>query len=120
VHHNEKLVDLKSVAEPLVGRFGQKYSEVLGISLEDGDDGEIFKWFLVSILFGAPIRESSTIKTYKCFKKYDVLTPQKIIQTGWQGLVDILDEGAYARYDFRTSDKLLQAMSNLSRFIKGA
>ena len=116
----KKLVDLKSVTEPLVRRFGQKYSEVLGISLEGGDDGEIFKWFLVSILFGAPIRESSTIKTYKCFKKYDVLTPQKIIQTRWQGLVDILDEGAYARYDFRTSDKLLQAISNLVTLYKGS
>ena len=116
----KKLVDLKSVAEPLVERFGQKYSEVLGISLEGGDDGEIFKWFLVSILFGAPIRESSTIKTYKCFKEYDVLTPQKIIQTGWQGLVDILDEGEYTRYDLRTSDKLLQAMSNLVTLYRGS
>lgn len=109
----KKLVDLKSVAEPLVGRFGQKYSEVLGISLEGGDDGEIFKWFLASILFGAPITESSAIKTCKCFKKYGLLTPQKIIQTGWQGLVDMLDEGAHTRYDFRTSDKLLEVMSNL-------
>ena len=116
----KKLVDLKSVAEPLVGRFGQKYSEVLGISLEGGDDGEIFKWFLASILFGAPITESSAIKTCKCFKKYGLLTPQKIIQTGWQGLVDMLDEGAHTRYDFRTSDKLLEVMSNLVTLYRGS
>ena len=116
----KKFVDLKSVTEPLVRRFGQKYSEVLGISLEGGDDGEIFKWFLASILFGAPIRESSAIKTYKCFKKYGVLTPQRFIQRGWQGLVDILDEGAYTRYDFRTSDKLLEIMSNLVTLYRGS
>ena len=109
----KKPVDLKSVTEPLVRNFGQKYSEVLGISLGGRDDGEIFKWFLASILFGAPIREASAIKTYKCFKKYGVLTPQKIIQTGWQGLVDILDEGSYTRYDFKTADKLLEVMGNL-------
>jgi len=115
-----KLVGLKSVTEPLVRNFGQKYSEVLGISLGGRDDGEIFKWFLASILFGAPIRESSAIKTYKCFKKYGVLTPQKITQTGWQGLVDILDEGSYTRYDFKTADKLLEVMSNLVTLYGGS
>ena len=116
----KKLVDLKSITEPLVRNFGQKYSEVSGINLEGRDDGEIFKWFLASILFSAPIRESSAIKTYKCFKKYGVLTPQKIIQTGWQGLVNILDEGTYTRYDFRTSDKLLEVMTNLVTLYGGS
>ena len=116
----KKLVDLKSITEPLVRNFGQKYSEILGINLEGRDDREIFKWFLASILFSAPIRESSAIKTYKCFKKYGVLTPQKIIQTGWQGLVNILDEGTYTRYDFRTSDKLLEVMSNLVTLYGGS
>jgi len=115
-----KLVGLKGVTEPLVRNFGQKYSEVLGISLGGRDDGEIFKWFLASILFGAPIRESSAVKTYKCFKKYGVLTPQKIIQTGWQGLVDILDEGSYTRYDFKTADKLLEVMGNLVTLCGGS
>ena len=115
-----KLVGLKGVTEPLVRNFGQKYSEVLGISLGGRDEGEIFKWFLASILFGATIRESSAIKTYKCFKKYGVLTPQKIIQTGWQGLVDMLDEGSYTRYDFKTADKLLEVMGNLVTLYGGS
>lgn len=97
----------------LVNNFGRRYSGLLGIDVESGDGGEIFKWFLASILFGAPIREASAIKTYRCFEKYEVLTPRKIVETGWQGLVDILDEGTYTRYDFRTSDKLLEVMGNL-------
>jgi len=104
----------------LVEKFGRKYSDILGIDLKTRDDGEVFKWFLASVLFGAPIKESSAIKTYKCFKKYDILTPQKIIQTGWQGLVDILDEGTYTRYDFRTSDKLLEVMGNLVTKYEGS
>jgi len=104
----------------LVEKFGRKYSDILGIDLKTRDDGEVFNWFLASVLFGAPIRESSAIKTYKCFKKYDILTPQKIIQTGWQGLVDILDEGTYTRYDFRTSDKLLEVMGNLVTKYEGS
>ena len=97
----------------LVENFGQKYSEILGISLNDEADEETFKWFLASILFGAPITETSVIKTYKCFQKYDVLTPEGILETGWDGLVKILDEGSYTRYDFKTADKLLEVMQNL-------
>ena len=97
----------------LVENFGQKYSEILGINLKDETDEETFKWFLMSMLFGAPITETSVIKTYKCFQKYDVLTPKGILETGWDGLVKILDEGSYTRYDFKTADKLLEAMQNL-------
>jgi len=97
----------------MVEDFGQKYSDLLGIDLEAGKDEEVFKWFLASILFGAPIKESSAIKTYKCFRKYDVLTPKRILETGWEGLVRILDEGSYTRYDFKTADKLLEVMQNL-------
>jgi len=97
----------------LVENFGKKYSEILGINLTDGRDEEIFKWFLASILFGAPITETSVIKTYRCFRKHGVLTPKRILETGWDGLVEILDEGSYTRYDFKTADKLLEVMRSL-------
>ena len=110
----------REVTNLLVDKFGQRYSDVLGINLETKDDGEIFKWFLASVLFGAPITESSAIRTYRCFESHEVLTPEKILETGWQGLVDILDEGTYTRYDFRTSDKLLEVMGNLLTRYKGS
>ncbi len=99
----------------LLERFGQRYSEVLGIKLETALDSEVFKWFLASILFGAPITESSVMKTYKCFEEHKVLTPEKILKTGWEGLVKILDEGGYTRYDFKTADKLLLVTGNLEK-----
>jgi len=104
----------------LLEKFGQKYSEMLGIRLKTGSDVEVFKWFLVSVLFGAPITESSVIKTYKCFEKHNVLTPRKILETGWDGLVEILDEGSYTRYDFKTADKLLLVMGNLEKRYNGS
>jgi endonuclease III len=99
--------------QTLVEKFGMRYPEILGIDLKSRREEEIFKWFLASILFGAPITETSVIKTYKCFERYGVLTPQKILETGWDGLVRILDEGSYTRYDFKTADKLLEVMRNL-------
>jgi hypothetical protein len=111
-----KIENLKA----FVDSFGRRYSEILGIDLSKGKDDEIFKWFLAAVLFGAPITESSTIKTYRCFQKADVLTPKKILETGWDGLVKILDEGSYTRYDFKTADKLLEVMNNLTEKYNGS
>ncbi|MEM1563707.1 MAG: hypothetical protein QW161_03420 [Candidatus Bathyarchaeia archaeon] len=103
----------KENLQTFVERLGTRYSEILGIDLKSQREEEIFKWFLASILFGAPITETSVIKTYKCFEKHGVLTPQKVLETGWNGLVRILDEGSYTRYNFKTADKLLEVMRNL-------
>jgi hypothetical protein len=110
----------KESVKALVESLGQKYSDTLGIDLTPGDDAEVFKWFLASLLFGAPITESSVIMTYKCFEKYDALTPKKILGRGWDGLVKILDKGSYTRYDFKTADKLLEVMRNLTETYSGS
>jgi len=104
----------------LVEKLGQRYSEVLGINLNKSNDREVFKWFLAAVLFGAPITESSVVKTYRCFERHGVLTPEKIVETGWQGLVEILDEGSYTRYDYKTADKLLLVMGNLNQKYGGS
>ena len=104
----------------LIENFGHRYPEILEIDLSEGKDEEVFKWFLASVLFGAPITETSVIKTYNCFKRYNVLSPRRIIETGWDGLVRILDEGSYTRYDFKTADKLLEVMQNLIKNYGGS
>jgi hypothetical protein len=110
----------REALKTLLEKHGQKYSETLGIKLETARDAEVFKWFLAAVLFGAPITESSVIKTYKCFEKHHVLTSEKILKTGWDGLVRILDEGSYTRYDFKTADKLLLVMGNLDKEYNGS
>jgi endonuclease III len=110
----------QKTVEALLEKLGKRYSEVLGMNLNSGKDEEIFKWFLASVLFGAPITETSVIKTYKCFQKYEVLTPERILETGWDGLVRILDEGSYTRYDFKTADKLLEVMGSLMEKYNGS
>ncbi len=104
----------------LIKNLGRRYSKTLGIDLRKGDDDEVFKWFLASVLFGTPITETSVLRTYRCFERRGVLTPEKILKTGWHGLVEILDEGGYARYDFKTSDKLLEVMGNLTAKYEGS
>ena len=106
--------------EELVENYGKKYSEILGIDLSDAKEEEIFKWFLASVLFGAPITEKSVFKTFACFQKHRILTLNRILQTGWNELVKILDEVSYTRYDFKTADKLLEIMQNLTKRYDGS
>jgi len=90
------------------------YSEELGINLKSRSDKEIFKWFLASILFGARISEISAKNTYKTFERYSLLEPEKILNAGWDFLVNpVMREGRYVRYDFKTSTKILQICEKL-------
>jgi hypothetical protein len=92
---------------------------MLGIDLKSKRPEETLKWFLAAILYSKPIRESSATKTYRCFERLGVLTAKRIVQTGWDGLVSILDEGGYTRYDFSTADKLLEVFYKLEKLYKG-
>lgn len=99
--------------EKFVEKFGEPYSARLGIDLASGRNRELVKWFLASILYAKPIRESSATLTYRAFESHGILTVKRILDTGWDGLVQILDEGGYVRYDFSTATKLLQVFGTL-------
>lgn len=97
-------------------RRSMLYSEELGIDLKKNNDGELFKWFLASVLFGARITETIAKNTYKVFEKYDLLTPKKILNAGWDFLVfPIMREGGYVRYDGMTSTQILRNCETLMR-----
>ena len=110
---------MKTTIEKLIAVLGGKFSRELGIDLSKGKSTEIFKWFLASKLFGARISTNIAIKTYREFERCGVLSPEKIIETGWDGLVKILDNGGYARYDFSTATKLLEITKDLKKFYHG-
>lgn len=85
------------------------YSEELGIELVRNTDRELFKWLLASVLFGARISETIARHTYQTFERYRLLTPHKILESGWDFLVNpIMAEGGYVRYDGKTSTSLLK------------
>jgi endonuclease III len=97
------------------------YSEELGIELKKNNDDEFFKWFLASILFGARISETIAKNTYRTFEKYNLLEPQKILDAGWDFLVNpIMREGGYVRYDFKTSTKILIICETLIKEYDGS
>ena len=103
----------------LVEETGGGYARELGIDLAGGKSAEIYKWFFASLLFGARISEVIAEKAYREFERADLLSPQKILDAGWDRLVAILDRGAYARYDFKTATKLLDVNRTLVEQYKG-
>ena len=106
----------KHLIDKLISKFGKTYSEELGIDVSSGQEKEIFKWFLASILFGKRIGENIAKRTYQEFEKRGLLSPNKILEAGWDRLVDALDAGGYVRYDFSTADKLLKVMEDLRKY----
>ncbi|GAH19610.1 unnamed protein product, partial [marine sediment metagenome] len=42
-----------------------------------------------------------------------IVTPEKIIESGWDKLVEVLDLGSYVRYDFSTASNLLEIAVSL-------
>jgi len=104
----------------LVESRGGRYASGLGIDVAASDAGERFKWFLAAVLYGTRISESLASRTWCEFRDHGVLTPAQIAETGWDGLVAILDAGGYVRYDYKTATKLLEVCAALLRDYGGS
>jgi endonuclease III len=109
----------KRIPKALMERVEGRFSVGMGIDLSSRDPEEIFKWFFASVLFGTRISESIVSKTYIEFEKKGIISPRGILHTGWDGLVEILDRGGYARYDFKTATKLLDLSTTLLDHYRG-
>lgn len=92
----------------LVARMGGSYASMLGLNLKGLDSDEIYKWFIAAVFYGAPIPGIIATRTWHIFVATDMLKPQKMIDCGWNKLVDLLDQGGYVRYDYKTATKLLE------------
>ncbi|WP_211097266.1 hypothetical protein [Herbaspirillum sp. ST 5-3] len=103
----------------LVEQVGGTYAEELGIDLHRHDSGEVFKWFIAAVLFGARISESLAMRTHREFQQAGVLSPSRMLDAGWDKLVELLDRGGYTRYDFKTATKLLDLSQTLQEQYQG-
>jgi len=105
----------RQVVAALMHHLGGSFAAALGIELAGAREGELFKWLLASFLYGARISELIATRAYREFERRQVVSPQAILSTGWDGLVRILDDGGYVRYDFSTARNLLAVAGDLVR-----
>jgi len=80
----------------------------------------MFRWFLLSYLFGKPIQSNVAIQTWKLFIERKLDTPWSILETNHRSLVRLLDEGKYTRYDESTARALHKCMEQLIRDYEGS
>ncbi len=89
------------------------------LDVMSGDD-DMFRWFLLSYLFGKPIQSSVAANTWKLFIARKVDTPWAIADMSRRTLVRLLDEGKYTRYDEVTARALQTCMEQLIRDYEGS
>ncbi len=89
------------------------YSQELSLDLTREEDR--FKWFLAAILLAKRLSSQIAKRTFKEFENEGIVTPQSILEAGWNKLVEILDSGGYVRYDFSTASNLLELASDLEQ-----
>jgi len=83
----------------LLEQKGRLFSEELAIDVAR----QPFRWLLASILFGRRISGAIAKRTYSAFARRHLLTPAAILRVGRDGLIPVMGEGGYARYDNMTS-----------------
>lgn len=81
---------------------------------------DMFRWFLLCLLFGKPIRSETAIATWQLFIDKKLDTPWALVNTSERGLVSVLHAGGYARYQHVTASGLKQCMDRLIREYDGS
>ena len=95
------------------------YAEDFGLDVTLGDD-DLFRWFLLSYLFGKPIQSTVAAQTWQIFIDRKIDSPWAILNLSHRQLVNILDEGRYTRYDEVTARGMRRCMEQLVSDYEGS
>lgn len=87
------------------------YCSELGLDVTDEEHR--FRWFVASILLAGGVSSQIARRTYKELEKQGIVTPESIIEAGWDRLVEVLCAGGYVVYDFATASKLLDTATKI-------
>jgi len=68
---------------------------------------------LPKFCFAKRIFSKTARRTFQELETAGVITPENIINAGWDKLVEILDSAGYVRYDFSTASNLLNMANKL-------
>jgi hypothetical protein len=99
------LADRSRLARSVTGTLGGCFSTELGIDVDAGED-EVERWFLAATLFGTRIGAGVAERTFRVLEAAGLERIDQARHILWDDLVSWLDQGGYARYDFRMAARL--------------
>jgi len=94
------------LARSVVGVLGGRFSAELGIDVDAGD-AEVERWFLAATLFGTRISAAVAERAFAVLNAAGLTRIGQARHVPSEDLIEFLDAGGYARYDFRTASRLL-------------
>ena len=97
----------------------QHYAAEFDLDVLSGDNN-MFRWFLLSYLFGKPIQSTVAVNTWKLFVKKKLDNPWTILKLPEHKLVGVLHAGGYTRYQHVTAHGLRVCMQQLIDFYDGS
>ena len=81
---------------------------------------DLFRWFLLCLLFGKPIRSTAAVATWQLMIEEKLDTPWAIAEASEHQLVGVLHAGGYTRYQHVTARGLKLCMDRLIREYEGS
>lgn len=108
------MVTVKKYLEDTLTRAGRPihYAADYNLDITSGDT-DMFKWFLLTYLFGKPIQSNVAVQTWRLLVRDKLDTPWSIAQVSRGRLVRLLYEGKYTRYAESTARGLQECMKQL-------
>lgn len=95
----------ESTARRLVARLHGRFSTELGIDVDRGA-AQVERWAFAAALFGTRISAAIAARTYRRFADAGAPTLREAARLERDARVQLLNAGGYARYDFRTADRI--------------
>lgn len=93
----------KDTVNKLLEKYGQTFSEEIGIDLEKGTPSALFQWLCCVNLFSARIGSDISAKAGKSLIDAGWRTADKMKDSTWHQRVSVLNKAHYTRYQERTS-----------------
>lgn len=73
----------------------------------NSNEAKLFKIFLLAMLYSKPMNAKLVKSAYLGIIKSKIVSLNKLANTKWSDLVDILDHAKYVRFDFSTASRLI-------------
>lgn len=96
----------EKIVKTLLDRYGETYSQEIGIDIESKTPSSLFQLLVASVLFSARISANIAVDAARGFIEAGWTSAEKLDESTWQERVNVLGERNYTRYDESTSEYL--------------